>query len=248
VKIETDNKVSSGRVEQRREPAQVNGFQGIRPFELRGKRPSDQHFVSSAPSKIPYGGFSPVRLQAGCQPCPSPPFSGFDTTTVEISSERVLFRSRALAQAARTASDTTHPPSGPWLRRRLFCPPASSLTMATSELLSATASFRFMPAVLRRTEVPQFTLPELDSVPPSLLRWLQDADRRVGTPDLAFAHPVGTRQPQFPHIRTACGLLTKRQHSRNAAARNLASPAPDRTFTTELACGRSLFHTSVMTT
>jgi hypothetical protein len=43
-------------------------------------------------------------------------------------------------------------------------------------------------------------------------------------------------------------LLTKRQHSRNAAARNLASPAPDRTFTTELACGRSLFHTSVMTT
>jgi hypothetical protein len=175
-------------------------------------------------------------------------FSGFDTTTVEISSERVLFRSRTFAQAARTASDTTHPPSGPWLRQRLFCPPASSLTMATSELLSATAGFRFMPTALRRTEVPQFTLPELDSVPPSLLRWLQDADRRVCTPDLAFAHPVGTRQPQFPHIRTACGLLTKRQHSRNAAARNLASPAPDRTFTTELARGRSLFHTSVMTT
>ena len=49
------------------------------------------HFVSSAPSKIPYGGFSPVRLQAGCQPCPSPPLRGFDTATVEISSERVLF-------------------------------------------------------------------------------------------------------------------------------------------------------------
>ena len=29
------------------------------------------HFVSSAPSKIPYGGFSPVRLQTGCQPRPS---------------------------------------------------------------------------------------------------------------------------------------------------------------------------------
>jgi len=59
------------------------------------------------------------------------------------------------------------------------------------------------------TEVPQFTLPELDSVPPSLLRWLQDADRRVCAPDLAFAHPVGARQPQFPHIRTACGLVNE---------------------------------------
>jgi hypothetical protein len=29
------------------------------------------HFVSSAPSKIPYGGFSPVRLQTGCQQRPS---------------------------------------------------------------------------------------------------------------------------------------------------------------------------------
>ena len=30
------------------------------------------HHVSSPPSKIPYGGFSPVRLQTGCQPQPSP--------------------------------------------------------------------------------------------------------------------------------------------------------------------------------
>jgi len=30
------------------------------------------HPVSPSPSKIPYGGFSPVRLQAGCQPRPSP--------------------------------------------------------------------------------------------------------------------------------------------------------------------------------
>ena len=52
------------------------------------------HVVSSAPSKIPYGGFSPVRLQAGCQRRPSPPRSGFDVTTVAFSSVRVLFRSR----------------------------------------------------------------------------------------------------------------------------------------------------------
>jgi hypothetical protein len=52
------------------------------------------HVVSSAPSKIPYGGFSPVRLQAGCQQHPSPPRSSFDVTTVAFSSVRVLVRSR----------------------------------------------------------------------------------------------------------------------------------------------------------
>src|SRR5258707_12607591 len=52
------------------------------------------HFVSSAPSEIPYGGFSPVRLQAGCQRRPSPPLGGFDVSTVAFSSVRVLFRSR----------------------------------------------------------------------------------------------------------------------------------------------------------
>jgi hypothetical protein len=158
------------------------------------------------------------------------------------------FRSRACAQAARTVSDTTHPPSGPWLLRRLFCPPASSLTMATSELLPATAGFGFMPTAPRRTEGPQFTLPELEAVPPSLLRWFQDADRRVCAPDLAFAHPVRARQPLSPLIRITWGLLTKRQHSLNAAARPLAGPAPDGTFTAELACGRSPFRTSAMTT
>lgn len=104
------------------------------------------------------------------------------------------------------------------------------------------------PRLLPRPEGPQFTLPELDTVPPSLLRWLQNADRRVCTPGLAFAHPVRARQPHLPHFRTSCGLLTKRQHSLNAAARHLASPAPVGTFTAELACGWSLFRTSAMTT
>src|SRR6266403_1693613 len=52
------------------------------------------HFVSSAPSKIPYGGFSPVRLQAGCQKRPSSPHGDFDASTVAFSPVRVLFRSR----------------------------------------------------------------------------------------------------------------------------------------------------------
>jgi hypothetical protein len=50
---------------------QVSDFRCIRPFELRGKWPPDHQHVSSSLSKIPYGGFSPVRLQTGIQPRPS---------------------------------------------------------------------------------------------------------------------------------------------------------------------------------
>ena len=50
---------------------QVSDFQCIHPFGLRGKWPPDHQRVSSSPSKIPYSGFSPVRLQTGILPRPS---------------------------------------------------------------------------------------------------------------------------------------------------------------------------------
>ena len=50
---------------------QVSDFRCVRPFGLRGKWPPDHQRVSSSPSKIPYSGFSPVRLQTGFQPRPS---------------------------------------------------------------------------------------------------------------------------------------------------------------------------------
>jgi hypothetical protein len=159
------------------------------------------HPVSSAPSKIPYGGFSPVRLQAGCQPRPSSSHEGFDAATVEISSVRVLFRSRAFGPAALTAADTTHLPSGPWLRQRLCCPPASSLTMATSELLRRSAGFMiYGRQTLRVAEGPHFYLPELDDVLSSLLRWPQGS---ITNPILgfAFADSRAARQPYAPPSR-----------------------------------------------
>ena len=164
----------SSRVERRREmlrpmTSAVSALSGI---VANGHQAI--HSVSSAPSKIPYGGCSPVRLQAGCQPRSSPPAGGFNAATVAISSVRVLFRSRACGPAALTASDTTHRPSGPWLRQRFCCPPASSLTMATSELLRRFAGFiLYFRRTCRAAEGPHFYLPELVDVPPSLLRWLQ---------------------------------------------------------------------------
>jgi hypothetical protein len=206
------------------------------------------HFVSSAPSKIPYGGFSPVRLQTDCQPRPSPPRGGFDATTVEISSVRVLFRNRAFGPAAPTASDTTHPPSGPWLRRRLCCPPASSLTMATSELLPRTAGFVFMAdGSLATQKVPTF-------ISQSLMTCrcpYSDGSRDVWRiPSRAWPSPIWKRFGNHvcPHTRLRVVVVTKLQHSLYAAARHLASPALDGTFTAELAQTRSLQPASAMTT
>jgi hypothetical protein len=51
------------------------------------------HFVSSAPSKIPYGGFSPVRLQTGCQQRPSLHRQLIRCHSGDLVRER-LFRSR----------------------------------------------------------------------------------------------------------------------------------------------------------
>jgi hypothetical protein len=85
--------------------------------------------VSLSPSKIPYGGFSPVRLQAGRRVRPSPP--------------RLI---RTPSHAHASCSPTGHfgrtrssglQPRGPWLSRGLSCPTASSLTMASSEPLVA---------------------------------------------------------------------------------------------------------------
>ena len=134
------------------------------------------HFVSSAPSKIPYGGFSPVRLQTSQ---PAVIFRGMASPRYRLlppawTFTHFLFGYLGLRpiQTCRTSSQT-RPSSGPWLRRRLFCPLASSLTMATSALLRATPGLCSYPQRSRPAEGPHFYLPELADVPPSLLRWLQ---------------------------------------------------------------------------
>ena len=49
----------------------ASGVSALWGFVANGRRAV--HPVSSSPSKIPYGGFSPVRLQTGFRPRPSPP-------------------------------------------------------------------------------------------------------------------------------------------------------------------------------
>jgi hypothetical protein len=123
--------------------------------------------VSSSPSKIPYGEFSPVRLQTGFQPRPSPTRSGSSlhpapayTRPKSRSRKRATGRSGTYVQAALSPSDRTLPSRGPWLASGFCCPAGSSLTMTSSETLDPSRRLiSFAAGWHLDREVPQFTLP-----------------------------------------------------------------------------------------
>jgi len=125
------------------------GFQCIRPFELCGKEPPDLAYVSSSPSKIPYGGFSPVRLQTGYEPWrPSPASpSAVSVRHASAPNYRPLIRHHSpsagtpmvLSDKITGSIARTLQSSGPWLASGLCCPTGSSLTMAASEPLGTSA-------------------------------------------------------------------------------------------------------------
>jgi hypothetical protein len=109
------------------------------------------HFVSSAPSKIPYGGFSPVRLQTRLTPrppsraCPHP-LIGRHCRPLRL---RRFIRNGSYDQSAPKTSDPDRESSGPWLPDLLHCPASSLLTMATSAPLRATQRLMVYSARLR---------------------------------------------------------------------------------------------------
>ena len=100
---------------------QVSDFLCIRPLGLRGKWPPNHQHVSSSLSKIPYGGFSPVRLQTGIQPRPSskmpslsarpafPHTLGIYTWLKSPSPKRAFFRKGTFVQAELPLSYKNHP-------------------------------------------------------------------------------------------------------------------------------------------
>ena len=101
---------------------QVSDFRCIRPFGRCGKWPPDHQHVSSSLSKIPYSGFSPVRLQTGFQPRPSsnmpslsarPAFTQSSQTYTRLKSlspkRANCFRPRTCAQSGLSSSDADPP-------------------------------------------------------------------------------------------------------------------------------------------
>ena len=151
----------------------MNSFRCIRPFGLRGKKRPIPAPVSPAPSKIPYGEFSPVRLQTSCQRRPSlaNQLTNLYVLTVAISGASV-YSVGGLASKRHLLCLTPHTrpvalgSASGFVVRRPQC-----LLWPHPRLWHSATSYSFRPCRSQAPELPQFTLSVLWSVPSSLPRW-----------------------------------------------------------------------------
>ena len=138
------------------------------------------HFVSSAPSKIPYGGFSPVRLQTSLMP--QPPSRALSHSLIgchrSYPRPQRFTRKRTCVQAAlRSSTRTTGPvalgsPTGYIVRpaHRLLWPHLR-LCRPPERLMNYSARLRGHPRQPQR--VPNLLCQSLHPMPLPLLRWSQ---------------------------------------------------------------------------
>jgi hypothetical protein len=198
------------------------------------------HFVSSAPSKIPYGGFSPVRLQTRLTP--RPPSQAFPRLLIgrhcRYLGSRRFVRSRSCDQAAPKTSDLDRESSGPWLPDRLYCPTGSSLTMATSAPRSATRRLMDYSARLRDQPASRRGSPIYSASPFAPCRRPYSGGFHkclrqcfpCGYQPSPSLHRLGNHFASRFGTREVC--VTKLQRSLNATARWRCSP--DRAFVNQV--------------
>jgi len=191
------------------------------------------HHGSSPLPKIPYGGFSPVRLQTGCQPRPSPTADGLSAKPASPAPRTTYTGPQPVARRGatlRTHGGTTviepklkrhcppPPPAlqsrDPWLARGFCCPAGSSLTMVSCETHAPLPTIYALYAgsfpdglVWAGSErFPNLLRLSLPAVPPSVPRW---TDRvRVAVPSpvaLAFTFFAEARHPHGPRRRFSRG-------------------------------------------
>jgi len=192
-----------------------------------------QH-VSSSPSKIPYVGFSPVRLQTGIPPRPSLTRHGLSARPTYARTPSAYTwlkpltskgdntsRNRTIVQAVLPSCSKSTPVQRPLAHQKVML--SSRVTAyyglirnsrslpSTYELYDGSLPYGLVWAGIEK--LPNLLRVSLPSVPPSVprrTRWLPLA---VTSPSvLAFAFPVQARHPQ-PHTRRfPCG-------KRNVAAK-----------------------------
>jgi hypothetical protein len=218
--------------------------------------------VSLSPSKIPYGGFSPVRLQTEIPPQPSSSPSSLSVARIRPATRSYMWRQpRHPDRAAHSRADrrgigyhrskrhALHqhkaiPSRGPWLPCGLCCPAGSSLTMASSEPLSPTRRFMFFIAESSRPSAEIGRGPRgspLYSLFLDLRAALRTPMDRVVAPGCNFTTRSGLRHFRTgsastspTHVGSRVGRVTRLQGSLNATARRLARPSPTRAITLKL--------------
>ena len=214
------------------------------------------HHGSCSPSKIPYGGFSPVRLQTGIQPQSS-------LTGIRVKREARMRRIHAtLSVAIVTLSGSCSPrfprsiytsctvPSScdfpvqrPLARLRVI---VSRWVFAYYGLIRGSRPARCLISFIQQAralrppsgwarELPQFAPRVFPFVPPSVPRQTQRLPMTVPSPlALAFAIFAQARHLLLTHTGYRVSCVTRLQGSFHTAARRLVRPSPARAFTSEL--------------
>jgi hypothetical protein len=176
------------------------------------------HYVSSSLSKIPYGGFSPVRLQTGIQPQPSlvrcglsarPTFTRSLTTYMGLKSltqnRAHRFRRRAKAQAVLPSLSEDNPVQRPLAPQRVMLSPRlvayyglirnSQPLPSTYDLYDGSLPYGLVWAGIER--LPNLLHMSLSSVPSYVPRRAKRLHSTVPSPSvLAFATFAQARHPQ----------------------------------------------------
>lgn len=209
------------------------------------------HHVSCSPSKIPYVGFSPVRLQTGIQLRPSLKSTRFKCEAHIHQVHSNLYANKAttlgsygpIGHVKRNELAAAHQSRGPWLSGVLCCHTRSMLNMASSESVCPFQCliffvhwiFALRPRMGWYRQIPQFAPRIYNSVPSSVPRQSYRVHLVVSSPTvIVFTISALVRQPHPTHAGSHVDSVTRLQSSLYATARNLACPSPARTFTIEL--------------
>ena len=196
------------------------------------------HLVSSAPSKIPYGGFSPVRLQTRLTPRPPSPgcLSGLWAVTVGISFPGVLSVVGLSSNRHRELLTSTAGPVALGSPFGYSVRTVHRLLWPHPRLWASVPASWLFPTRPRTPEVPQFTprvfSDRVVSRTPAVFVAARDCFFAMNA---GFAVFAPARQPHRQTLRSGLLSVTRLQISLYGTTRSIASPAPARTFTTELA-------------
>ena len=211
--------------------------------------------VSSSLSKIPYGGFSPVRLQTGIQPQSSLTATRVKRearmrrilVTLSVVRAAILVACSPSMRDIRVSSSATsysgYPVQRPLARLRVI---VSRRVIAYYGLIRGSRPARCLIFFIQQAralcppsgwarELPQFAPRVFPFVPPSVPRQTQRLPMTVPSPlALAFAIFAQARHLLLTHAGSRVSCVTRLQGSFHTAARRLARPSPARAFTSEL--------------
>jgi hypothetical protein len=217
--------------------------------------------VSLSLSKIPYGGFSPVRLQTEIQPPPSSTRPGLSAARMPPET-RLVSGYRPGSQPLRpiegltvdgagapASSGTASRRTGQFRPEALGSPtgyvvpsdhrllwPHPSLSLSSTHL--CIRGWLLLPRGLPRAENERFPNLLLDSVPSCRPPYPGGPDgcfRLYFTIRAGLRHfRIGSASTWPTHVGSGVGRVTRLQGSLYATARRLARPSPTRTITLEL--------------